>query len=126
MSPIVNIRHARKITPESPANAGIKPGGEIMRKTIGWAASWVLYYLSGYVDLARARLGAGWLSPTYSRLLNASDDAQTWGGGGGTWVHGTPGENEHWPYLRTTCDKKNNHKKNRGAGRFGGRSQRLA
>ncbi|KIO48173.1 hypothetical protein [Nitrosospira sp. NpAV] len=83
-----------------------------MRKTIGWAASWVLYYLSGYVDLARARFGAGWLYPTYSRLLNASDDAQTWGGGGGTWVHGTPGENEHWPYLGMAYGK-NNRLKNK-------------
>ena len=56
-----------------------------MRKFAGWAASWTLYYLSGYVDIVRARLGATWLSPTYARLLNASDDAQTWGGGGGTW-----------------------------------------
>lgn len=103
-----------------------------MRRTIGWAASWTLYYLSGYVDLVRARFGAWWLSPAYSRLLNASDDAQTWGGGGGTWVHGTPGENEHWPYLGTAYDKnnrlKNNHKNkkiSRGAGRFAGRSRGL-
>ena len=48
-----------------------------MRKTIGWAASWALYYLSGYVDLARARFGVWWLSSTYFRLLNASDEAQT-------------------------------------------------
>lgn len=92
-----------------------------MRKTIGWAASWALYYLSGYVDLARARFGAWWLSSTYFRLLNASDEAQTWGGGGGTWVHGTPGENAYWPYLDPTYDKnkrlRNNYKKTYRAAR---------
>ena len=58
---------------------------KIMRKFVGWIASWALYYLSGYVDIVRARLGAKWLSPIYARLLNASNDAQTWGGGRGTW-----------------------------------------
>lgn len=57
-----------------------------MRKFVGWGASWALYYLSGYVDIVRARLGITWLSPIYARLLNASDDAQTWGGGRGTWT----------------------------------------
>jgi hypothetical protein len=33
-----------------------------MRKTIGWAASWALYYMSGYMDLARARYGTRWIS----------------------------------------------------------------
>ncbi len=69
------------------------PEEEIMRKTVGWAASWALYYLSGYVDLVRARYGARWLSPMYLKLLNASDDIQTWGGGGGTWAYFAPREN---------------------------------
>ena len=67
-----------------------------MRKVIGWAASWTFYYLSGCVDMARAHLGANWLKPAYFWLLNASDDAQTWGGGRGTWSYGLPVENEYW------------------------------
>lgn len=57
------------------------------------------------MDFMRDRLGVRWLSSTYYRLLSASDDARTWGGGGGTWVHGAPGENEHWPYLNLAYDK---------------------
>jgi hypothetical protein len=70
--------------------------GEIMRKFIGWAASWTFYYLSGGVDLIRARFEANRLTPVYSWLRNASDDAQTWGGGRGTWGYGLPVENEYW------------------------------
>jgi hypothetical protein len=67
-----------------------------MREFIGWAASWIFYYLSGCVDLARSRFRANWLRRTYFWLLNASDDAQTWGGGRGTWGYGLPVENEYW------------------------------
>ena len=66
----------------------------------------------------------------YFRLLNASDEAQTWGGGGGTWVHGTPGDNAYWPYLDPTYDKnkrlKNNYKKTyRAAGKILGHARGL-
>jgi hypothetical protein len=71
-----------------------------MREFIGWAASWTFYYLSGCVDLARTRFRASWLSRAYIWLLNASDDAQTWGGGRGTWSYGLPVENEYW---RDSC-----------------------
>jgi hypothetical protein len=69
-----------------------------MRQTVGWAASWALYYLSGYVDLARARYKAKWLSSLYLKLLDASDDVQTWGGGSGTWVYLTFSENKREAY----------------------------
>ena len=78
-----------------------------MRQTIGWAASWALYYLSGYVDLARARYKAKWLSSLYLKLLDASDDVQTWGGGGGTWVYLTPGENKRGAYPSPIYCKRN-------------------
>lgn len=95
-----------------------------MRKFIGWAASWTLYYLGGYTDLARMRFRAKWLKRTYSWLLNASDDAQTWGGGRGTWQHGLPAKNEYWlgfytgdgRYARALA-----HQKKIGRSRYGGR-----
>lgn len=78
-----------------------------MRQTVGWAASWALYYLSGYVDLARARYKAKWLSSLYLKLLNASDDVQTWGGGGGTWAYLTSEQNKRGVYSSTVYDKRN-------------------
>ena len=82
--------------------AGKTPGGIIMRKTIGWAASWALYYMSGYMDLARARYGARWISRLYVKLLNASDDMQTWGGGSGTWAPIVSQENRRGPYSQAS------------------------
>ena len=78
-----------------------------MRQTVGWAASWALYYLSGYVDLARVRYKGKWLSSLYLKLLDASDDMQTWGGGGGTWVYLTSGENKRGPYSSAIYGKRN-------------------
>jgi hypothetical protein len=82
-----------------------------MRQTVGWAASWALYYLSGYVDLARARYKAKWLSSLYLKLLDASDDVQTWGGGGGTWVYLTSGENTRGAYPSAIYRKRNRPKR---------------
>ncbi|MEO6825338.1 MAG: hypothetical protein ABI167_11570 [Nitrosospira sp.] len=73
-----------------------------MRKTIGWAASWALYYVSGYMDLARARYGARWILRLYVKLLNASDDMQTWGGGGGTWAPIVSEEDKREPYSQAS------------------------
>jgi hypothetical protein len=73
-----------------------------MRKTIGWAASWALYYMSGYMDLARARYEARWISRLYVKLLNASDDIQTWGGGDGTWAPIVSEENRRGPYSQAS------------------------
>jgi hypothetical protein len=81
-----------------------------MRKTVGWAASWAFYYLSGYVDLARVRYKAKWLSSLYLKLMDASDDVQTWGGGGGTWAYLTSGENKHEAYPSAIYGKRNRWK----------------
>lgn len=49
-----------------------------MHKVIGWAASWILFYMSDCVDAIMRRYGAAWLFPTYSKLSNASDNARAW------------------------------------------------
>ncbi len=107
LSPIVNVSQTRKMCSLTAYRSQARnPEGVIMRKTVGWAASWTLYYLSGYVDLARGSYGATWLSPMYLKLLNASDDIQTWGGGGGTWAYIAPGKNGHGAYSRDRYGKR--------------------
>lgn len=93
-----------------------------MRKFIGWAASWTLYYLGGYTDLAGTRFRAKWLKRVYFWLLNASDDAQTWGGGRGTWEHGLPAKNEYWLDFRISDSRYSRtpaHQKKVGRRRYG-------
>lgn len=69
-----------------------------MHKVIGWAAAWILFYMSGCVGIIMSSFGATWLSPTYSRLLDASDNARAWCGDG-VLALGAGEQDEHAVYL---------------------------
>jgi len=61
-----------------------------MHKVIGWVAAWILFYMSSF--------GATWLSPTYSRLLDASDNTRAWCGDGVVAL-GAGEQDEHAVHL---------------------------
>lgn len=69
-----------------------------MHKVTGWAAAWIFFYMSGCVGIIMSSFGAAWLSPIYSRLLDASDNARAWCSSD-VLARGIPEEDEHAVHL---------------------------
>lgn len=61
-----------------------------MKRAVGWALAWVLYWAGHLVSLFNRRFDRLSSYRLYSALMIASLDVQKWGGDSGPW--GPPGK----------------------------------
>jgi hypothetical protein len=50
----------------------------MMKKFVGYIASWSLYWLGDLISRIMNYFDSGWLYPVYNRVMSASIDIQKW------------------------------------------------
>ena len=57
----------------------------MIKKFVGFAGAWTLYYLGDWVHWPMIWFGWSWIYPIYNVLMTCSGEVQHWAGNTGPW-----------------------------------------